>query len=50
MTLGMAASSSIRKVNPLEMRAGANSARKIAAPNPSGTEISSARADVITVP
>src|ERR1035438_1016341 len=50
MTLGIAASSSIRKVSALERRAGASSERNIAAPSPSGVEISRARNDVTTVP
>ena len=50
MTLGIAARSSIRKVSVLEMPAGANSERKMAEPNPKGTEIRSASTDVTTVP
>ena len=50
MTLGTAASSSIRNVSTSEIRGGASSARKIAAPTPNGIAISSARAEVTTVP
>src|SRR5579883_1423403 len=50
ITLGMAASSSTRNVSALDIPAGASSDKKIAAPKPSGTEISSARTDVTTVP
>ena len=50
ITLGTAASSSTRNVQALESLGGASSARKMAAPTPSGTEISRARKDVSTVP
>ena len=50
MTLGTAASSSIRKVSASEIFGGASSARKIAAPTPSGMPISSASDEVTTVP
>ena len=38
------------KVKALEMRGGASSERKMAAPTPSGTAISKASAEVTTVP
>src|SRR2546422_4754165 len=50
MTLGTAASSSMRNVNKFEICRGASSARKTEAATPSGTAISSAVADVTTVP
>ena len=50
ITLGTAASSSMTNVRASEMRGGASSARKIAAPTPSGTAISRATAEVTTVP
>ena len=50
ITLGTAARSSIRKVNAFATRAGASSARKIAAPTPIGTAMSRAMAEVTTVP
>ena len=50
ITLGTAANSSIRNVIASESLGGASSARKIAAPTPKGTAMSSERADVTTVP
>ncbi len=50
MTLGTAASSSIRNVRALEILGVASSARKMAEPSPSGMAITSARMDVTTVP
>ncbi len=50
ITLGTAASSSTRNVQALENFGGASSERKMAAPTPSGTEITSAMNDVRTVP
>ena len=40
----------MKKVNVPEIRGGASSERKMAAPTPSGTEIRSATTDVMTVP
>src|SRR5919201_45695 len=50
MTLGTAATSSTRKASGGRTHAGASSARKIAAPMPRGTAISSASSDDTTVP
>src|SRR3989442_12270093 len=50
MTLGTAASSSMRNVSKFEICRGASSARKTEAATPSGTAISSAVADVTTGP
>jgi hypothetical protein len=50
ITLGTAASSSIRKVRKFEILGGAISARKIAEATPSGIAISRARKDVTQVP
>src|ERR1035441_2904289 len=46
MPLEVAAKSSTRNVSELDRRAGASSARKIAAPTPNGTDIRSARTEV----
>src|SRR5271167_2750095 len=50
MTLGTAASKSMKNSSVSETLAGASSARKIAAPIPSGTAISRASAEVTSVP
>ncbi len=50
MTLGTAASNSMRKASVSEIRGGASSARKMAAPTPNGTARSKATTEVTTVP
>src|SRR5690348_898428 len=50
MTLGTAASRSITNASASEMRCGASSARKMAAPTPRGTARTSATIEVTTVP
>src|SRR5208337_4990412 len=50
ITLGTAASRSMKNCSVSEIRGGANSARKIAAPIPRGTAMSRATADVTSVP
>ncbi len=49
-TLGIAASSSIRKLTGTAIRRSASSARKIAVSSPRGAAKSRARSDVISVP
>ena len=50
ITLGTAARSSITKVKTSDIFGGANSAKKIAAPSPSGIAKKSAKIEVTTVP